>query len=145
MRDIWTSLGGAVAGAAIILALAYVFVTASIPQAQAAQCWETRVSWYGKETCQGRPPGRGKGKCQTASGVPFDGSQWLIAHRSLPFHTKLRITYDGSSVTAPVEDRGPFHRDKHGNYDRGADLSYAVAKALGLIHAGVGTVRVCRV
>jgi rare lipoprotein A len=137
-------VAGLVAGTVIILGIAFWVVMGTVPQAQAASCWETRVSWYGRETCQGRPPGRGKGKCQTASGVPFDGSQWLIAHRSLPFHTKLRVTYNGSSVTAPVEDRGPFHRDKHGNYDRGADLSYAVAKALGLIHAGVGTVRVCR-
>ena len=129
---------------AIIIAFAVSFML-PLHAFAGEQCWETRVSWYGRETCHGRPPGRGKGKCQTASGVPFDGSQWLIAHRSLPFHTKLRVTYNGSSVTAPVEDRGPFHRDKHGNYDRGADLSYAVAKALGLIHAGVGAVRVCRV
>ncbi len=133
MRDIWTSLGGAVAGAAIILALAYVFVTASIPQAQAASCSNMQASWYGTESGS-----------RTANGERFDGTSLTAASRTLPFNTRLRVTYQGKSVVVRINDRGPFHRDKHGRYDRDLDLSHAVAKALGTIPAGVATVLVCR-
>lgn len=70
---------------------------------------------------------------RTASGLRFDGSQWLVAHRSLPFHTRLRLTYRGRSVVVPVEDRGPYIKG------RALDLSRAVAKSLGTIPAGVVT------
>ena len=129
MRDIWTSLGGAVAGAAIILALAYVFVTASIPQAQAASCSNMVASYYGQESGN-----------RTANGERFTGESLTAAHRSLPFGTNLRVTYQGKSVVVRINDRGPAKWTK-----RDLDLSHAAAARIGLIHAGVGTVRVCRV
>lgn len=91
------------------------------------------VSWYGAETCHGRPPGHGKGKCETAAGIAFDGSQWLVANKSLPFGTKLRLTYRGRSAVVPVLDRGPFIAG------RTLDLSRAVAAYLGTLPAGVVT------
>lgn len=93
------------------------------------------ASWFGKETCHGRPPGHGKGFCETADGTPFNGQQWLLAHRTLPFGTKLRITYRGKSVVVPVKDRGPYIRG------RTLDMSAAVARTLGAISNGV--VRLC--
>jgi len=91
------------------------------------------ASWYGAESGN-----------RTANGEHFNGTSLTAAHRSLPFGTKLRVTYRGKSIVVRINDRGPFHRDKHGRYDRDLDLSHAVAKALGTIPAGVATVLVCR-
>lgn len=93
------------------------------------------ASWYGKETCNGRPPGRGKGFCQTANGTPYDGSQLLVAHRTLKFGTLVRFTYGGKSVVLPVDDRGPFVEK------RSYDLSEAAARRIGMVRAGV--VKLC--
>lgn len=96
-------------------------------------CSQMRASWYGAESGN-----------QTANGEHFDGTGFTAASRTLPFNTRLRVTYYGKSVAVRINDRGPFHRDKHGRYDRDLDLSHAVAKALGTIPAGVATVLVCR-
>lgn len=42
---------------------------------------------------------------------------------------------NGKSVVVRVNDRGPWHAD------RVIDLSYAASKALGMLRAGVGRVR----
>lgn len=81
------------------------------------------ASWYGAESGN-----------RTASGLYFDGTQMIVAHKTLPFGTKLRITYRGKSVIAKVEDRGPFIAG------RTLDLSRAVAAKIGMIPAGVGKV-----
>lgn len=117
-----------VAGAAIILAVAFVFLTASIPQAQAASCSTMRASWYGAESGN-----------RTANGERFDGSSMTAAHRTLPFGTKLRVTYKGRSVVVRINDRGPYIKG------RSLDLSRAAAARIGMIGAGVATVQVCRV
>lgn len=82
------------------------------------------ASWYGTESGN-----------RTANGEPFDGTSMTAAHKTLPFGTKLRVTYRGKSVVVRVNDRGPFIKG------RSLDLSHAAAKRLGLIPAGVG--RVC--
>jgi len=53
---------------------------------------------------------------------------------SLPFGTKLRLTYRGRSVIVPVEDREPYIAG------RTLDLSEAGAPALGMKEAGTATV-----
>lgn len=58
----------------------------------------------------------------------------VVAHRTLPCGTKLRIRYHGRSVTATVRDRGPY------SGGREFDLAGAVARRLGF--DGVGTVLV---
>ena len=118
-----------VAAAAIILAVAFLFLTASIPHAQAASCVRLKASWYGSESGN-----------RTASGTYFDGSQMIVAHRSWKFGTKVRITYKGRSVDAVVRDRGPARWT-----GRDIDLSRAVAARIGMIGAGVAIVSVCRV
>lgn len=111
------------------------FAMQGLPQAaEACRGQFVKASWYGLESCH---PGK---RCQTATGRAFDGRQWLVASRTLPFGTKLRLTYGGHSVTVPVGDRGPYHRDARGNYDRQFDLSRVVAEALGTIQPGVATV-----
>jgi rare lipoprotein A len=88
-----------------------------------------KVSYYGKETCR---PGR---KCQTADETDFDGTQMLAAHRTLPFGTIVKFTYNGRTVKLPIRDRGPFVAS------RTYDLSEAAARKLGFIRAGV--VKLC--
>jgi rare lipoprotein A len=72
---------------------------------------------------------------KTASGQRFNENAMTAAHRSLPFGTKLRVTYKGSSVVVTVNDRGPFIKG------RVLDLSKGAARAVGLTSAaGVGHV-----
>jgi rare lipoprotein A len=60
------------------------------------------------------------------------------AHRTLPFGTKVKVTYlkTGQSVEVVINDRGPYAQH------RLIDLSGAAAKKIGLIDAGHGKVRV---
>jgi rare lipoprotein A len=62
----------------------------------------------------------------------------IVAHRSLPFGTRLRITNltNGKSIRAVVKDRGPF---VHG---RCVDLSRSGAAQLGYLGTGTTTVSV---
>ena len=57
-----------------------------------------------------------------------------IAMRTVPLGTKVQISYNGKTVVATVKDRGPYS----GN--RVIDMQPAVARALGFISVGVGTV-----
>jgi len=74
---------------------------------------------------------------KTASGELYDKNALSAAHRSLPFGTKVKVTYlkTGQSVVVVINDRGPFAKD------RIIDLSAAAAKKIGLIDAGHGRVR----
>ncbi len=120
------ALAGACGGAILIVAFAAYWLWFAGPAGAAEACRGqiVRVSWYGAES----------GK-RTASGLPFDGSQLLAAHKSLPFHTRVRFTYKGRSIVLPIEDRGPYVRG------RTFDLSRAAAERLGMIPAGVA--RLC--
>jgi rare lipoprotein A len=108
-------IGGVVA-AAVILVVAAAFLWAT--PLRAAGCMT--ASWYG-------PGFHGK---RTASGERFNQNAMTAAHRSLPFGTKLRVSYRGKSVVVRVNDRGPFVRG------RGLDLSKAAASRIGLIAPG---------
>jgi rare lipoprotein A len=86
------------------------------------------ASYYGKEF-NGR---------KTASGQRYSNSKFTAAHRTLPFGTMLKVTNlsNGKSVTVRVNDRGPFKKG------RIIDLSYAAARAIGIVGAGTGRVRI---
>jgi len=71
----------------------------------------------------------------TASGEPFNASDYTAASRTLPFGTKLIVTYEGRSVVVRVNDRGPFS-------EADLDLSQAAAEYLGMTAVGVATVDV---
>lgn len=81
------------------------------------------ASWYGKQF-HGR---------QTASGEIYDMYRFTAAHKTLPFHTIVRVTEPKShkSVVVRINDRGPYHDG------RVIDLSYAAAVDLGLVQHGV--------
>jgi rare lipoprotein A len=75
---------------------------------------------------------------KTASGELYDTSLYTAAHLDLPFGQLIRVTRkdNGKSVKVRINDRGPF------NKRRIIDLSKAAAKELGMLEAGVITVRV---
>jgi rare lipoprotein A len=81
------------------------------------------VSMYGDEFA-----GR-----KTASGTPFDPSALTMAHRTLPFGPRVRVTNleNHRSVDVVVNDRGPFVAG------RIADLSEAAARRIGMVTHGV--------
>ncbi len=81
-----------------------------------------RVSWYG-------PGFYGH---TMAGGGQLTRTSMVVAHRSLPFGTRVLINYRGRSVTAVVRDRGPFVSG------RTFDLGPGTAKALGF--SGVGMI-----
>ena len=60
------------------------------------------ASWYGNYHLGRR----------TASGEPLDGVRPTAAHRSLPLHSRVRVTNlkNGRSVVVTINDRGPVSR-----------------------------------
>lgn len=75
---------------------------------------------------------------RTANGERFNPDGLTAAHKTLPFGTRLRVSYRGRSVTVRVNDRGPFIRGRQ------LDLSRGAARAIGMLGAGVGAVSVDR-
>jgi len=73
----------------------------------------------------------------TASGETYNAYGKSVAHRSLPFGTRLRVTNqrNGKSVIVRVNDRGPYI---HG---RTLDLSYGAFSSIA--HPGQGVASVC--
>ncbi len=64
--------------------------------------------------------------------------QFTAAHRGLPFGTVLRVTNrrNGKWVVVRVTDRGPL------DPGRLIDLSYAAARQIGMVGAGIVPVRI---
>jgi rare lipoprotein A len=93
-----------------------------------ARVQEGVVSWYGARF-HDRP---------TASGELFDAAAMTMAHPTLPFGTRVKVTNlrNGRSVVVRVNDRGPFVGS------RIADLSQAAASALGMMRRGLARVRI---
>jgi rare lipoprotein A len=86
------------------------------------------ASWYGREL-EGH---------RTASGDVFDRQVFSAAHPTLPLGTRARVTNlaNGRSVVVRINDRGPFVRA------RTLDVSYAAARALGMLQRGTARVRI---
>lgn len=81
--------------------------------------------------------GRGFAGRRTASGERFDPRAMTAASPSLPFGTRVRVTRaGGQSVTVRINDRCGCPGG------RIIDLSEGAARRLGMIKAGVVTVRV---
>ena len=87
------------------------------------------ASWY---DCA--KPGECSKSKITANGEKFNPNALTAAHKTLPFGTKLRVTYRGKSVIVRINDRGPFVKGRH------LDLSRAAARRIGC--PGVCTVTV---
>jgi len=76
---------------------------------------------------------------RTASGEPFDPTEFTAAHRSLPFGTVVRVVCPKSrrAVYVRINDCGQF-----GSRRRIIDLSPAAAARLDIVRLGVADVRV---
>src|SRR5690349_12705111 len=72
----------------------------------------------------------------TANGERYNSEALTAAHKTLPFGTRLRVSYKGKSVIVRVNDRGPFIKGRQ------LDLSRGAARELGMLNAGVANVRV---
>lgn len=74
---------------------------------------------------------------KTASGERFNPNEMTMAHKTLAFGTRVRVTnlLNGKSVQVRVNDRGPFVAG------RVADLSHAAARQLDLLRLGVAHAR----
>ena len=85
------------------------------------------ASWYGPGFYGNR----------TANGEIYQPGTFTIAHRSLPFGTRVRITNlnNGRSAIARVNDRGPYVGG------RIVDLGQGIASHLGVTSSGIADVR----
>jgi len=81
------------------------------------------ASWYGSQH---------HGKAM-ANGQPFNMNADTVAHRQLPLGTRLTLTNprNGNTAQVQVTDRGPFISG------RDIDLSFEVARKLGVVKSGV--------
>ena len=89
--------------------------------------WTGNASWYGPEF-NGR---------KTADGERFNAESLTAAHPSLPFGSWVRIvnTRNGKFEVVRINDRGPYQEGRE------IDVSYRVARKIGLINSGVSQVR----
>jgi rare lipoprotein A len=85
------------------------------------------ASWYG-------PGFHGNA---TANGERYDQNAMTAAHRTLPFNTVVRVINmdNGKSAVVRINDRGPYANN------RIIDLSYAAAREIGMVDAGLARVR----
>jgi len=84
---------------------------------------DVTASWYGPEHHHKT----------TASGQRFDMHKDTLAHKTLPFGTRVRLVNpeNGKTAEGVVNDRGPYIKG------RDVDVSYALAKKLGFVRKGV--------
>jgi rare lipoprotein A len=89
--------------------------------------WVGNASWYGPEF-NGR---------KTANGERFDCESLTAAHPILPFGSLVRIVNPrtGQFEIVRINDRGPYQEGRE------IDVSYRVARKIGLLHSGVSQVR----
>ncbi|HEX4965284.1 MAG TPA: septal ring lytic transglycosylase RlpA family protein [Thermoanaerobaculia bacterium] len=87
-----------------------------------------QASWYGSQFHG----------LETASGVPFDMNAMTAAHRTFPLGTRVlvRNLENDRKVVVEINDRGPYIAG------RDIDLSYAAARALGMVAPGVVKVEI---
>ena len=81
------------------------------------------ASYYDRSVCGSRVYGE---TCRTASMQVFNDQALTVAHKSLPFGTMVKFTYNGLSVVCKVNDRGPYIKGRE------FDLSKGCADAIGL-------------
>jgi rare lipoprotein A len=70
---------------------------------------------------------------KTAGGEVFNSNAMTMAHKSLPFGTRVKVTNlaNSKSVVVRVNDRGPSSPDRIG------DLTTGAARKIGMTRAGV--------
>lgn len=111
-----------------VLVLGLFVMSCGSPVTRSLATEEGIASYYGSEF-HGR---------RTSNGESFDKDGMTAAHRTLPFNTILRVTNltNGKNVEVRVNDRGPVKPE------RIIDLTYAAAKEIDMVRAGLVRVRV---
>lgn len=96
---------------------------AAAPAAASGDASEGKVAHYGAKF-NGR---------KTASGEVFNVNAMTMAHKTLPFGTRVKVTNlaNKKSVVVRVNDRGPTSPDRIG------DLTTGAARKIGMTKAGV--------
>jgi rare lipoprotein A len=86
------------------------------------------ASWYG-------PKFHGK---LTSNQEVYNMHEMTAAHKTLPFHTKVKVMNleNGKEAVVRINDRGPFVEN------RIIDLSFKAAKMLGVVEKGTAKVRI---
>jgi rare lipoprotein A len=115
----------------IALAVSCIFASPASARLHPDGGFSAKASWYG---------GHERLNARTANGERFRPMGLTCAHRTLPLGTKLLVSHEGRSVVVRVTDRGPNIKT-----GRSLDLSRGAAVRLGLIGAGVASVRVALV
>src|SRR6202790_3940861 len=89
--------------------------------------WVGNASWYGDDF-DGR---------KTANGEEFDSEALTAAHPTLPFGSIVRVVNPRNRKfeVVRINDRGPYQEGRE------IDVSYRVARKIGLINSGVSQVR----
>jgi rare lipoprotein A (peptidoglycan hydrolase) len=89
--------------------------------------WTGNASWYGADF---------DGK-KTANGEEFDSEALTAAHPNLPFGSIVRVVNPKNHKfeVVRINDRGPYQEGRE------IDVSYRVARKIGLINSGVVKVR----
>lgn len=89
---------------------------------------EGMASWYGHDF-HGR---------KTSNGETYNMYDWTAAHKTLPMNTTLLVKNleNGREAVVRINDRGPFVKN------RLIDVSYNVARQLGIIKNGTARVRI---
>jgi rare lipoprotein A len=89
--------------------------------------WSGNASWYG-------PGFNGR---KTANGEIFSTEALTAAQPKLPFGSLVRVVNvrNGKFELVRINDRGPYQEGRE------IDVSYRVARNIGLIHSGVSQVR----
>ena len=89
--------------------------------------WVGNASWYGDDF-DGR---------KTANGEEFDSEALTAAHPTLPFGSIVRVVNPRNRKfeVVRINDRGPYQEGRE------IDVSYRVARKIGLTRTGVSKVR----
>jgi rare lipoprotein A len=89
--------------------------------------WTGNASWYGEDF---------DGK-KTANGEEFDSEALTAAHPTLPFGSIVRVVNPRNHKfeVVRINDRGPYQEGRE------IDVSYRVARKIGLTSSGVSKVR----
>ena len=114
-----TLIGSTIALYAIFLAGVEHHPTSAIERPVERKCV---ASWYGDKY-------RGK---LMANGKPFNPAALTVAHKSLPFGTRVRFQLGPRTIVATVTDRGPFVAGREFDLSSGAFARLAQLEA-GLI------------
>lgn len=98
------------------------------PDAVSSRAWQVgTASWYGGAQWQGR---------RMSDGTRYEQNQLTAAHLTLPLGSRVRVTLANSSRSVVVRIT-----DRPGTHKRIIDLSRGAAAELGILSAGVATVR----